>query len=234
LPELVKDGDRGGVFSLRDIPNAEPGMSPMEIWCNEAQERYVMAVPEAQLEKFKAICARERCPYAVVGQATEEQHLALDDEHFDNKPIDLPMSVLFGKPPRMHRDVKAQVSELAPFATRGIDITEAAERVLRLPAVASKSFLITIGDRCITGMVARDQMVGPWQVPVANAAVTTLSYDSYYGEAMAMGERTPLALIDAPASGRMAVAEAVTNIASARIRRLSDIRLSANWMAPAG
>ncbi len=234
LPELVKDGERGGRFHLREIPNAEPGMSPMEIWCNEAQERYVLAVPGQQLEAFTAICNRERCPFAVVGEATEALHLSLEDSHFDNKPIDLPMSVLFGKPPRMHRDAKARVSDLAPFDLAGIDITDAVERILHLPTVGSKSFLITIGDRCITGLVARDQMVGPWQVPVADAAVTAMSYDSFYGEAMAMGERTPLALINAPASGRMAVAEAVTNIACARIGKISDIRLSANWMAPAG
>ena len=234
LPELVKDGDRGGSFQLRAIPNAEPGMSPMEIWCNEAQERYVLAVPEDRLEAFTGICTRERCPFAVVGHATEAMQVVLDDSHFDNTPIDLPMSVLFGKPPRMHRDVQASVPALAPFTTATVDLREAVERVLRLPAVASKSFLITIGDRCITGMVSRDQMVGPWQVPVADAAVTTLSYDSYFGEAMAMGERTPLALIDAPASGRMAVAEAITNIASTHIGAINNIRLSANWMAPAG
>jgi len=234
LPELVHDGDRGGQFSLRDIPNAEPGMAPMEIWCNEAQERYVLAIPQDQIVSFEKLCTRERCPFAVVGEATENLHITLQDSHFDNQPIDLPMSVLFGKPPRMHRDVTRNNQKQSPFVLEGIALDEAAERVLKLPAVASKGFLITIGDRCITGMVAREQMVGPWQVPVADAAVTAMSYDSFYGEAMAMGERTPLALINAPASGRMAIAEALTNIASTRINKISEIRLSANWMAPAG
>jgi phosphoribosylformylglycinamidine synthase len=234
LPELVKDGGRGGSFRLRDIPNAESRMSPLEIWCNESQERYVLALVPERLKQFEDICRRERCPYAVVGEASMEQQLTLDDVHFGNRPIDLPMSVLFGKPPRMHREAATLLQQFTPFDTGGIDLEEALERVLRLPAVASKSFLITIGDRSITGMIAREQMVGPWQVPVADAGVTTLAFDTYHGEAMAMGERTPLALIDAPASGRMAVAEAITNIASTRIKALSDIRLSANWMAAAG
>jgi len=178
--------------------------------------------------------SRERCPFAVVGKATEALHLSLHDSHFDNDPIDLPMSVLFGKPPRMHRDVASVDYDFKDFDLHNIDISEAADRVLQLPTVASKSFLITIGDRCITGMVAREQMVGPWQVPVADAAVTAMTYNGYHGEAMAMGERTPIALINAPASGRMAVAEAITNIASTRINDISEIRLSANWMAPAG
>jgi phosphoribosylformylglycinamidine synthase, single chain form len=234
LPELVKDGGRGGKFELRKIPNAEKGMSPLEIWCNEAQERYVLAVAPEQLERFDAICQRERCPYAVVGYATEEQHLSLSDEHFNDKPIDLPMSILFGKPPKMHREAKPLRRKFRTFDTSDLALNEALERVLRLPTVASKNFLITIGDRSITGMVAREQMVGPWQVPVADAAVTTQAFDTYRGEAMAMGERTPLALLDAPASGRMAIAEAITNIACARIGKLSDIRMSANWMAAAG
>jgi phosphoribosylformylglycinamidine synthase len=234
LPELVKDGMRGGSFDLRAIPSAEPQMSPLEIWCNEAQERYVMAVPAANLEIFSAICARERCPFAVVGEATAEQHLRLADTHFNNQPIDMPMSLLFGKPPKMHRKATTLRQTFKSFPTHEINLAEAAERVLRLPAVASKGFLITIGDRSITGMIAREQMVGPWQVPVADAAVTTLAYDTYKGEAMAMGERTPLALLNAPASGRMAIAEAITNIASTRIEKLSDVRMSANWMAAAG
>ncbi|MFV0476503.1 MAG: phosphoribosylformylglycinamidine synthase [Parahaliea sp.] len=233
LPELVKDGGRGGCFELRAVPNDEPGMSPLAIWCNESQERYVLAVEPEQLARFEAICNRERCPYAVVGEATEALVLSLADTHFDNKPVDLPMSVLFGKPPRMHRDIQRQKVSQPPLV---IDTTvaEALERVLQLPAVGSKQFLITIGDRTVTGMVARDQMVGPWQVPVANCAITTVAYDSCAGEAMAMGERTPLALIDGPASGRMAVAEAITNILSAPIASLSDIKLSANWMCAAG
>lgn len=234
LPELVKDGERGGRFELRKIPSAEAQLSPLEIWCNEAQERYVLAISAEALSTFVALCERERCPYAVVGEATEEMQLSLSDDHFSNKPIDLPMSVLFGKPPKMHRKATALKRSKHSFDTSRIQLDEAISRVLHLPSVASKSFLITIGDRSITGMVAREQMVGPWQVPVADAAVTTLSYDSYHGEAMAMGERTPVALLDAPASGRMAVAEALTNIACARIGKLSDVRLSANWMAAAG
>lgn len=234
LPELVKDGGRGGVFDLRAIPSAESQMSPLEIWCNEAQERYVLAVPSQALARFAAICDRERCPYAVVGVATAEKHVRLDDSHFGNSPIDLPMDVLFGKPPKMHRDVRSGVLPPTAFDTAAIELSEAAQRVLSAPAVANKSFLITIGDRTITGMVSRDQMVGPWQVPVADVAVTATGFTAYTGEAMAMGERTPLALFNAPASGRMAIAEALTNIASADIAQLGDIKLSANWMVAAG
>ena len=233
FPELVNDGGRGGRFELRKVPNDEPGMSPAEIWSNESQERYVMAVSNADYERFQAICERERCPHAVVGEATEEQLLLLNDEHFDNQPVDMPLSVLLGKPPRMHRSVSRESAPQDDFSA-DMPLEEAALRVLRLPAVASKNFLITIGDRSITGLVARDQMVGPWQVPVADCAVTATSFDVLTGEAMAMGERTPLALLDAPASGRMAVAETITNLAAARIDRLSDIKLSANWMAAAG
>ncbi len=234
FPELVKDGDRGGRFELRNIPSDEPGMTPLEIWCNEAQERYVMSVAPADMPVFEQICARERCPYAVVGEATEEKHITLGDQRFGNRPVDLPMSVLFGKPPRMHRTVTRTPAPEAVFDTRGIALEEALARVLSLPTVAGKGFLITIGDRTVTGMVNRDQMVGPWQVPVADCAVTTVAYDSYAGEAMAMGERTPLALFSGPASGRMAIAEAITNIAAAPIARIEDIKLSANWMCAAG
>ncbi|MET0051121.1 MAG: phosphoribosylformylglycinamidine synthase [Candidatus Thiodiazotropha sp.] len=234
LPELVHDAALGGSFELRAIPNDDPGMSPMEIWCNESQERYVMAVDAARLEEFKAICERERCPYAVVGEAMDEETLILGDAHFDNNPIDLPMSLLFGKPPRMLRDVRRKTFKKQELDFSGIDLDEAARRVLSLPSVASKTFLITIGDRSITGMVTRDQMVGPWQVPVADVAVTASGLMGYTGEAMAMGERTPLALLDAPASGRMAIGEAITNIAASAITHISDIKLSANWMAPAG
>lgn len=234
FPELVKDGGRGGHFELRKVNNAEPGMAPLEIWCNEAQERYVMAVSPENMAAFEAICQRERCPYAVVGEAIDEQHLQLGDELFNNKPVDLPMGVLFGKPPRMHRSVQRKAFERQGLKLEGIELAEAARRVLQLPAVASKSFLITIGDRTITGLVNRDQMVGPWQVPVADCAVTATAYDVYTGEAMAMGERTPLAVIDAPASGRMAIGEVVTNLAAARIGKLGDIKLSANWMCAAG
>ncbi len=234
FPELVKDGGRGGHFELRNIPNDEPGMTPLEIWCNEAQERYVMAVAPADLPAFEAICARERCPYAVVGEATEQQHITLGDQRFESSPVDLPMSVLFGKPPRMHRTVSRTPAPEARFDTGALELGEALTRVLSLPTVAGKGFLITIGDRTVTGMVHRDQMVGPWQVPVADCAITTVSYDSHAGEAMAMGERTPLALFSGPASGRMAIAEAITNIAAAPIARIEDIRLSANWMCAAG
>ena len=234
FPELVKDGGCGGHFELRNINNDEPEMSPLEIWCNEAQERYVLAVKPQDMPRFEALCARERCPYAVVGDATEEHHLTLGDTHFENKPVDLPMSVLFGKPPKMHRSVERIDYVLPEFDTSEIVLDDAIERVLKFPAVASKSFLITIGDRSITGQVARDQMVGPWQVPVADCAVTTSAYDTYAGEAMAMGERTPLALIDAAASGRMAIGEVLTNIAAAPIADISDVKLSANWMCAAG
>ncbi|MCU7917493.1 MAG: phosphoribosylformylglycinamidine synthase [Candidatus Thiodiazotropha sp. (ex Epidulcina cf. delphinae)] len=234
LPELVHDAALGGRFELRTIPNDAPGMSPMEIWCNESQERYVMAIDTAKLEEFKAICERERCPYAIVGEATDEERLVLGDAHFDNSPIDISMDLLFGNPPRMLRDVRRKTFKKRELDLSAIDIKHAAQRVLRLPTVANKTFLISIGDRSITGMVARDQMVGPWQVPVSDLAVTSSGLMGYTGEAMAMGERTPLALLDAPASGRMAIGEAITNIAAATIDRLSDIKLSANWMAPAG
>ena len=234
LPELINDGGRGGRFELRAVPNDEPGMAPLEIWCNESQERYVMSVDAADFERFKTICERERCPFAVVGEAIAEPHLTVSDSHFGNKPVNMPLEVLLGKPPRMHRSVAREAEQGDDFSAAGVDITEAVSRVLRHPAVASKSFLITIGDRTITGLVARDQMVGPWQVPVADCAVTATSFDVYTGEAMAMGERTPLALLDAPASGRMAVGETITNLAAARIEKLSDIKLSANWMAAAG
>jgi len=234
MPELVKDGGRGGRFELRDIPSDEPGMSPLEIWCNESQERYVMAVAPENLEQFDALCRRERCPYAVIGEATEAHHLELGDSYFDDRPVDLPMDVLFGKPPRMHRSVSRSSFTKPIFDSTKIDLNDAVSRVLRLPSVGSKSFLITIGDRTITGLVARDQMAGPWQVPVSDVAVTSSSFDVKTGEAMAMGERTPVAVIDAPASGRMAVGEVITNLAAAPVAKLSDIRLSANWMAAAG
>lgn len=233
LPELVKDGNRGGLFDLRAVPNAEPGMSPLEIWCNEAQERYVLAVAPEDLDTFDALCKRERCPYAVVGEAQAEHHLEVRDGHFETKPVDLPMSVLFGKPPKMTRSFERQTPELSGVMLDNLDLREAMDRVLRLPTVASKSFLITIGDRSITGQVARDQMVGPWQVPVADVAVTTASFDTHAGEAMAMGERPPVALINPAASARLAVAEAITNLAAAPIAKLSDIKLSANWMSAA-
>ncbi len=234
LPELVYDGGRGAGFELREVHNDEPGMTPMQIWCNESQERYVIAVDPGKLDNFKALCERERCPYSVLGKTTEELQLTVHDNHFNNDPVDMPLDVLLGKAPKMMRDVERLDVQQNAFDTSEIDLEQAAVNVLRMPSVASKSFLITIGDRSVTGMVVRDQMVGPWQVPVADVAVTTSSYEGYCGEAMAVGERTPIALLDAPASGRMAIAEALTNIAAADIENLSDIKLSANWMAPAG
>ncbi len=234
FPELVADCDKGGRIQLRNVPNDEPGMSPLEIWCNESQERYSLAVRPEDWDRFEAICQRERCLYAVLGEATSERQLVVEDSHFENKPVDMPLDVLLGKTPKMLRQVQRTTFQRKAFDSRTIDLQEAAKRVLKLPTVASKSFLITIGDRSITGMVARDQFVGPWQVPVADAAVTISAYDTYVGEAMAMGERTPVALINAPASGRLAIAEAITNIASANIGDMSKIKLSANWMAAAG
>jgi len=234
FPELVNDGGRGGKFELRNVPNDEPGMAPHEIWCNESQERYVMAVPVEKLAQFEAICLRERAPFAVVGEATEEAHLSLTDSHFDNQPIDMPLDVLLGKPPKMHRDATTQVTAGQALDLADVSIDDAVTRVLSLPTVADKGFLITIGDRTVTGLVARDQMVGPWQVPVANCAVTAASYDTYAGEAMAMGERSPIALLNFGASARMAVAESITNIASAQIGELSQLQMSANWMSAAG
>jgi phosphoribosylformylglycinamidine synthase len=234
VPEIVHGAGRGGSFELREVPNDDPGMSPMQIWCNEAQERYVLAITAEGLANFRALCERERCPYAVIGVATEQPVLRVTDRQFTDQPVDLPMEVLFGKPPKMLREVRHVPTAAPPFDFSGIDLADAVARVLRLPAVADKSFLITIGDRTVTGLVCRDQMVGPWQVPVSDVAVTATSFDVDTGEAMAMGERAPLAVLNAPASGRMAVAEALTNIAAARIGQIGDVKLSANWMAAAG
>ena len=234
LPELVHGGGKGGVFELRSVPSEESGMSPKEIWCNEAQERYVLAIPMDRIGEFREICERERCPFAVVGQATHDMQLKVVDEYFQNAPVDMPLDVLLGKPPKMTRTVQHVAPELPPVNASSIDIKDAAYRVLRLPGVASKMFLISIGDRTVGGFTARDQCVGPWQMPVADCAVTALGYTTHRGEVMAMGEKAPLALIDAPASGRMAVAESLMNLFAARIEKLEDIKLSANWMAPAG
>jgi phosphoribosylformylglycinamidine synthase len=236
LPELVNDSKRGATFDLRAVPSDEPGMSPLELWCNEAQERYVLALAPERLAEFEALCARERCPFAVVGRATDDGRLRLDDPLLKARPIDMPLSVLLGKPPKMTRRAERARARGTPFDVTSIDVREAALRLLRLPTIADKTFLISIGDRTVGGLIARDQMVGPWQVPVADAGVTTTAFDVgvYVGEAMAMGERTPVALLDAAASARLAVAEAITNIASAPIAKLSDVKLSANWMAPAG
>jgi phosphoribosylformylglycinamidine synthase len=233
LPELVKDAGCGGRFSLNKIPTDDPALSPMELWCNEAQERYVLGVEPEDYARFEALCARERCPYATVGYAVEDKIVHLEDDRGQD-PINLPQSVLFGKPPKMTRRFERQSLSLPALDLDGLNIGTVLERILRLPTVASKSFLITIGDRSITGMVARDQMVGPWQVPVADCAVTTRSLGTLKGEAMAMGERSPLAIIDAEASARMAVGEALTNLLSAPVAALTDVNLSANWMAACG
>ncbi|MFA6962084.1 MAG: phosphoribosylformylglycinamidine synthase [Opitutaceae bacterium] len=231
LPELVNDGGRGGKFELRKLPNDEPGMSPLEIWCNESQERYVMAVPPARIDTFKAICERERCPFAIAGTATEEKKLVLTDSHFNNTPIDLPLDVLLGKPPRMHRSAATLQRPQNDLDLGDLTLAEAVERVLAHPTVADKTFLISIGDRTVTGLISRDQMVGPWQVPVADCAVTAAAFDVYSGEAMSMGERTPVAVNNAAASARLAVGEALTNLAAAQIGDLGNVNLSANWMA---
>ncbi|RKI09613.1 phosphoribosylformylglycinamidine synthase [Corallococcus sp. AB030] len=233
LPELAHDNDLGGRLELREVPNDEPGMSPVEIWCNEAQERYVLGVAPEDLARFAALCERERAPFAVLGEATAEQVLTLTDRELGDTPIALPMDVLFGKAPRMHREFASRPLRHAPLSIPS-DLKAAAHAVLSHPTVADKSFLITIGDRSVGGHTARDQMVGPWQVPVADCAVTLSSLMSNTGEAMALGERTPVALVDAAASARMAVGEALTNLAAARIGKLSDVKLSANWMAAAG
>ncbi|MEJ2401497.1 MAG: phosphoribosylformylglycinamidine synthase [Xanthomonadales bacterium] len=234
LPELLDDGGHGGVLELRDVPSADGAMSPMEIWCNESQERYVLAIAPDRLDEFEALCRRERCPAALLGQATVRKQLHVTDRLLGSDPVDMPLEVLLGKPPRMSRDVERLPFTGDDFDGADLDTAAALRRVLRFPAVGSKSFLVTIGDRSVGGLVARDQMVGPWQVPVADAAVTLAGFRGDRGEAMAMGERTPLAVTDAPASGRMAIAEAVTNIAAAAIDRIGDIRMSANWMAAAG
>jgi len=234
LPELVHGGGKGAHFELRAVPNEERGMSPMQIWSNESQERYVLAIPPQRLDEFAAMCERERCPFAVLGRAVSQDRLVVHDEEFGNHAVDMPLSVLLGKPPKMTRKVVREQVALPAFDSRNIVLKQAVERVLRLPSVADKTFLIAIGDRTVGGMTARDQMVGPWQVPVADVAVTTLGYNTYLGEAFAIGERTPIAVINAPASGRMAIGEAITNLAAARIAKIGDIKLSANWMAAAG
>lgn len=239
FPELVSDGGRGGVFELRKVPNDERSMAPHEIWCNESQERYVLAVSDEQLAQFTDICARERAPFAVVGRAIEEEHLTVTDAHFANDealntPIDLPLDVLLGKTPKIYKDVKTATAAGDELNLTNISLEDAADRILSLPTVAEKTFLITIGDRSVTGMVNRDQMVGPWQVPVADCGVTASALDSYHGEAMSLGERTPVALLNFGASARLAVAESLMNIAGTDIGDLNRIKLSANWMSPAG
>jgi len=256
FPELVNDAGRGAVFDLTRVPTEESGLSPAEIWSNESQERYVLALAPENLARFEAIARRERCPYAVVGVASEERQLRVvvgeglpglssgvepkcEPKHEPKRepharPVDVPIDVILGKPPRMTRVVQRLPGASEPLDLTVIDLSEAVHRVLRHPTVANKTFLITIGDRTVGGLSSRDQMVGPWQVPVADCAVTLADYDGHHGEAMAIGERTPLAVIDAPASGRMAVAEALTNLVAADVARIEDIKLSANWMAACG
>ena len=234
VPELVDHSRRGGRFELREVPVGETGMSPLEIWCNEAQERYVLALLPEDLETFRAICERERCPFAVLGTLDDTRWLRVSDRLADRDPVNMPMEVLLGKPPRTVMEIARQPRETADLDLRGIELEEACRRVLRFPAVADKSFLIHIGDRTVGGMVARDQLVGPWQVPVGDAAVTTRGFNDRGGDAMAMGERIPVAVLDPAASVRLAVAEAVTNLIAADVRDIRDIRLSANWMAASG
>lgn len=234
FPELVNDAGRGAVFKLREVPLEEHGLTPLQIWCNESQERYVLSILEKDLDSFRAICERERCPFAVVGTATGDGHLKVRDDLFSNNPVDLPLNVLLGKPPKTTRTDKTVAPSKKPFNAGNIDITEASYRVLRLPTVAAKNFLITIGDRSVGGMTHRDQMVGKYQTPVADCAVTIMGFNTYRGEAMSMGEKPTVALFDAPASGRMCVGEAITNIAAVNIGDIGNIKLSANWMAACG
>jgi len=234
LPELVHSAGRGARLELRAAPSEDSGMSPREIWCNEAQERYVLAIAPQDLATFAAICERERCPFAVLGTASADGKLVVEDSKLKERPVDIDLAVVLGKPPKMLRDVKRVAQRLEPLQLDGIELKEAAYRVLRHPAVADKGFLVAIGDRTVGGLCSRDPYVGPWQVPVADCAVTLLDYEGYAGEAFAIGERAPLALIDGPASGRMAVGEALTNLAAAAVGALNRVKLSANWMAAAG
>jgi len=234
FPELVNDSGRGAIFQLREVHLEDSGMTPMQIWSNESQERYVLAIMPADLARFTQLAERERCPFAVLGVATDDGRLQVRDAYFNNTPVDMPLDVLLGKPPRMTRDVETHDADFEVFDASLFDLRETAYRVLHHPTVADKSFLITIGDRSVGGMTVRDQMVGRWQVPVADAAVTSMGFNTYRGEAMAIGERAPTALYNAPASGRLAVGEALTNIASAYIGPLHHVKLSANWMAAAG
>ncbi len=234
LPEAIAHSHRGGRIDLRKIPSAESELSPMEIWCNEAQERYVLALAPGSVALFTSLCERERCPFAVVGEITADGMLKVGDPLLRATPVDMSIDLLLGKPPRMTRDVRSVGKQNATLSTAGTSMAESLDRLLGLPTIADKTFLIAIGDRTVGGLISRDQMVGPWQVPVADVAVSLSDYEGYTGEAMAMGERAPVAVLDAPASGRLAVSEAITNILAADIQRLEDIRLSANWMAACG
>ncbi len=234
MPELVNDAGKGASLNLRAVPNDESSMSPMEIWCNESQERYVLAVAADKLDLFESICERERCPFAVLGEAIDDSHLTVSDSQFANNPVDMPLPILLGKAPKLHKNVQDRDRAQPGFDTAAIKLDDAVNRILALPTVADKTFLITIADRSITGLVARDQMVGPWQVPVADVAVTATDYVHHTGEAMALGERSPLAILNPAASTRMSVAESLTNVLAADIADLTHIKLSANWMAAAG
>lgn len=234
IPEIVHDAGRGGRVDLRAIPVEDPSLSPLEIWCNESQERYILAIPHGELERFEALCERERAPYAVVGEVIEEPILILEDPLHGDRPIEMPLDLLFGKPPKMQREAERGERPGDPLDFDEIELDEAISRVLRSPTVGDKGFLITGADRSALGLVARDQLVGPYQVPVADAGITLADYQGYQGEALAMGERTPVALLDPVASARLAIGEALTNIASAGIESLHDIKLSANWMASSG
>ncbi|HEY2417053.1 MAG TPA: phosphoribosylformylglycinamidine synthase, partial [Steroidobacteraceae bacterium] len=234
VPEAVAHSQRGARVDLRAVPSGDPGMSPLQIWCNEAQERYVIALQPDGLQPFADIAARERCPYAVIGEINDSGVLQVSDPLLGGMPVDMPIEILLGKAPRMHRDVASKVAPGVEFDPAGLDLREAILRVLRCPTVADKTFLISIGDRTVGGLISRDQMVGPWQVPVSDVAVTVVDYTGHAGEAMSMGERTPVAVLNAPASGRLAVAEAITNILAADVASLAEVRLSANWMAACG
>ena len=234
IPELVNDSKKGAKLQLRSIPNDEFKMSPLEIWCNESQERYVIAIKEESINLFDQICLKERAPYAVLGSATDDRHLLLEDSHFKNKPIDLKMSLLFGSSPKTHKDVESLPNIEKAFNPSNIELEDAIKRLLNLPTIASKNFLITIADRSVTGLIARDQMIGPWQVPVADCAISLSDYEGYQGEAMSIGEKTPLSLINAAAAARMSVGEALTNLLGAYIEDINHINLSANWMCASG
>ena len=234
VPEVIAHSGRGGQIELRDVPNDEPGMSPLEIWCNEAQERYVLAVAPERLEQFLALCRRERCPCAVIGRTTGDGQLRVHDAQSGKYPVDIAVAALLGKPPRMRREAIRRARAGDGFDATGIEPAQALELLLQLPTVADKGFLVTIGDRTVGGLISRDPLVGPWQVPVSDVAVTLSGLRGHTGEAMSIGERPPIALLDGPASARMAVGEAITNIAAADVRRIGDIRLSANWMAACG
>jgi len=234
VPEVVDHSKSGATINLRDIPSAEAGLSPLEIWCNEAQERYVLAVDPQHLSFLEEVCERERCPYAVIGETDDSGQLIVFDELNDNRPVNMPMDTLLGKPPKTVMQVESSERDIPAAELGGIELAEACKRVLRFPTVSDKSFLIHIGDRTVGGLVAQDQLVGPWQVPVSNVGVTARSFDSEAGEAMSMGERTPVAKLSPAASGRLAVGEALTNIAAAAVDKITDVRLSANWMAACG